>query len=146
MKKLLTVAFLVAGLMAFSAGQSNAQVGPFCISLDNYCDIFELSLDTSINGIYGVWDYTCTGSPLQPGQGTWNQPVFTFATYIGEQGYSWIFHFNLSTRLFDMYQYDGTGTPVYWILDSPWSFTVGPCVFCASNNKNLPSVMARMLE
>jgi hypothetical protein len=72
-------------------------------------------------------------------------PIFSYATYVPELGAAWMFLFNLSTRTFDMWKYDGI-TLTLWLSQSPWSFTVGPCGFSAPQMGGQPSVLEQMQQ
>ncbi len=141
MKKLFTIALLSVSLLGFSAATSQAQI---CVELVGFCDQLELQVDGD-NNVYGVWDYTCDGVTLHPMQGFFNPPTVTVGTYIPALGSTFFFIFDIPSRTFDLWGWDGINPPFQYQNDSPWDFAVGPCVFSISGEQ-LPSLLGDYLD
>ena len=132
MKRLLAIVLVVSCLMVSSLCQAISQdLGPFCISLDDYGDLFELNLNN--NGIvYGVWHY----GPSSPTAvlGTFDLPLFTITSYLIDLGFTEMIIFNFSNRTCDLWFMNGTNPPSLEIDDQGWSYVIGPCDFPVSTN------------
>ncbi|MEO0424970.1 MAG: hypothetical protein AAF184_21725 [Pseudomonadota bacterium] len=132
---------LALAALTLSAGAANAQIGPYCITFDNFCD--SITIDAGESG--GSWDIFCDGGagavnidnviPLAAGaRGVICGTPGNFACG-GFDDFSFVFKGGVS-GLFNLF---GLTTGITYQADQPYTVIPGACTFAARGN--LPRLM-----
>ena len=137
MKKALTICIVVLGLVAFGITNANAG-GPFCLTLDGFCDRIQISWDGAGN-TYGSWDINCDGGFAAPVMGTIRGTANSVVGDLAAYGYPIFEHyFDVPAKQWEMWVYGNP--PGLWLSDT-FTVTPGNCALLTEAQKALPSTI-----